>query len=118
MASYTYCDVYRMVTVEIPRDCERFHSHMAFEKVTVKPNQTDYDLWSYNTHIATVEVTNSGNVVAWIESAYNYSISTIHQLSRWLREHDFGFDYYDCKRCDKSGKAVLEVSDNVVIYMV
>ena len=116
MAHYTFNNGYADHLVIIPSDCARFHHHMAFERTLVKENQIDYDLWSYATHIATVEVLNSGYVVAWISPLFNCSTSTIHQLSRWLREHNFGFSYHDCKYANAHG-GIYHPNDDTVIYI-
>ena len=116
MDSYKFNNGYSDHVVNIPTECKRFHSHKAFERVVVKENQTDYDLWSYATHIATIEVTNSGDTVAWISPMFDCSTSTIHQLSRWLREHEFGFSYYDCKYASTHG-GIYNPNDKIVIYI-
>lgn len=97
MFSYIYTNDYIEYEAIFYEPFKRFHHCMA-ATIHEEKDGVRYDyLISYATPIAFVIQRNGLSYVYINEDSYNCSMSTIHQLSRWLREIDCGCTYQDIK---------------------
>lgn len=118
MASYKYlvdCGYYTTYAkVEIRPNYRRFHSMCAQESFEVLRDANDetriFKAWSfvsYDTPICRVWYDSKWDVWYYTVNAeyFNHSNSTIHQFSRWLREHTSFISYMSIKHLSQQPKS-------------
>lgn len=105
MAWYEFDNGLRMQRVHVRDGWCRFHSmcaqcrnyHTDFNRGGDK-EYIVHDFVSYNTPICRVWIEKGGQTYWFsVGESFNYSTSTIHQFSRWLRELNLPLSYMDIK---------------------